>query len=391
MQHDGRILITNGRLVIGDTVRSGEILIDEGKIEYIGSKASRRADATFSRLDAGGLYVGPGFIDLQVNGGDGYHFLNANTEEIRAICSFHAAHGTTGLLATLVTAPIQVLRDAMGRLTGPDRPLNLLGLHLEGPFIAETRKGAHNEAYILPPRESNLLGLVRGFERDLRMVTLAPEIDGAHAVERRILEMDAVLSLGHSDATYDEAMKAYRRGVRSVTHIFNGMREFHHRAPGAVGAAIASDVVVGVIADGIHVHPSVVRCLWRAKGPDELYLISDSIAAAGLGDGCYTLSGLDVMVSEGCATLTDGTLAGSTLTMEIAVRNLIEYAGITLCQAIRAATANPARLIGLDRTKGVLKLGMDADLVVFDDSLRVRFTLNGGQRIYDATATNYRG
>ncbi len=330
-----------------------------------------------------------------MNGGAGYNFGDASAhgiktegtipraepEEIRKIVDFYLASGTTGLLATTVTAPIEAIRGAISRVQEIDHPA-ILGMHIEGPFISPKRKGAQNPEFILKPSAERFNELVRGHENLIKIVTLAPELSGAERLIARIREMGAIPSLGHSDAIYEEAMEALNQGVALFTHLFDAMRGLHHREPGAVGAALDSDAYVELICDGIHVHPAVVRLIAKAKGFERICLVTDAMSAAGLPDGEYSLGGLPVFVHDGAARLADGTLAGSTLTMDRAVRNFMEFTGCSLPQAVRTASLTPARLLGIADRKGSLEVGKDADLVIFDEELKIHYTIVGGEIVY---------
>jgi N-acetylglucosamine-6-phosphate deacetylase len=371
-----RLIVLGGTLVHPDsgTLTRGDLAVEGGKIAHF----SGNADVA---IDAQGLYVAPGFIDLQVNGGVGHNFEDASPAEVRGIADFYVSHGATGLLATTVTAPIPAIRDTIGRVKRAAHPA-ILGVHIEGPFISPKRKGAHNPEYILPPSRERFDGLVAGYTGFIKVVTLAPELPGAEELIERVLEIGAIPSLGHSDATYEQALAALKKGVRLFTHTFNAMREFHHRAPGAVGAALTSEAMVELIADGIHVHPGAMKLLYLAKGVDRICLVTDAISAAGLADGEYRLGGLQVFVEGGIARLADGTLAGSTLTMDRAVKNFMEFTGCSLPEAVRCATLNPARLLGIDDRKGSLEVGKDADIVIFDEDLTVHYTIISGEVVY---------
>ncbi len=329
-------------------------------------------------LSAEGLYVAPGFLDLQVNGGGGQAFAEADAPSLQAIADSHVAGGTTGFLATAITSPLSAMRRALETVRRADHPA-VLGMHLEGPFISPKRAGAHNPRHILTPSREELVRLLEGCEELVRLVTLAPELEGAGDLIENLLAAGAVPALGHSDATYEQAMESVRRGVRSFTHLFNAMRGFHHREPGAVGAALDADAFVELICDGVHVHPAAVRLVARARGFDSICLVTDAMAAAGLSDGEYSLGGLPVTVRDGVARLADGTLAGSTLTMNQAVKNFMDYTGCSLPEAVRCASLNPARLLGLEQRKGSLEGGKDADLVIFNDELTVHYTIVGGE------------
>ncbi len=371
-----QILIRGGTIVHPDRneLKSSDIWIADGRIIPTAGEDAEQIDAT-------GLYVAPGFIDLQVNGGVGHNFEDASPEEIRTIVDFYVSHGATGLLPTTVTAPIAGIRSTIERVKQTNHPA-ILGMHIEGPFLSPAQKGAHNPDYILDPSVETFDALAAGNACFIKIVTLAPERPGADQLISRIREIGAVPSLGHSDATYDQTIAAIEHGIGLFTHMFNAMRGFHHRAPGAVGAGITSDVPVELIADGIHVHPGAMKLLYNAKGPDRICLITDAISAAGLEDGEYHLGGLQVFVRDATARLADGTLAGSTLTMDKAVKNFIAATGCSLPEAVRAASLNPARVLGIADHKGSIEPGKDADLVIFDDEFTVHYTIIGGEVVY---------
>ena len=382
------LLIENGILVRNDRVEQGNLSIRNGLIEHVRTTPGDKLPIDYTIIDAQGLYVAPGFIDLQVNGGGGYNFGDASSAQIRKIIAFHARHGTIGLLPTTVTAPIKAIRNAAQRIRLLNHPM-VFGMHIEGPFISAKQKGAQNPQYILKPSIEEFEKLVKGYEDFIKIVTLAPELPGADGLIALSKKIGAIPSLGHSDATYAEAIKALDHGVALFTHLFNAMREFHHREPGAVGAALGSNEMVELIADGVHVHPAVIKLLAKIKGIDKICLITDSISASGLVDGDYLLGGLEVLVKDREARLRDGTLAGSTLTMDKAVKNFIEFTGVSLPEAVRTATLNPAELLAITDKKGSLEVGMDADIVIFDKDVTIHYTIIGGEAVYSRNETNH--
>ncbi len=327
------------------------------------------------------LFIAPGFIDLQVNGALGHDFLSAQPKEIYSILDFFVQHGTTGLLATLTSASFTELSSALSRL-GEVRHPALLGAHLEGPFLAEVRRGAHPKEFLSLPSPDFVRTLLFGLEKVVKIWTLAPELPGAWEVMEELKKKGVIVAAGHSDASFEEALRAFSLGVSLVTHLFNGMRPLHHREPGLCGAALVSEVFVSLICDGVHVHPAVVTLVAKLKGFERIVLISDAVAPTGLPDGEYPLFGQMVYVEHGVPRLPDGTLAGTTLTMERAVKNFLEYTGCSLPQAVRCATLNPARLLGIDAQKGSLAVGKDADLVVFDRDFHVHYTILAGKVVY---------
>lgn len=382
MQKTSRILIKNANVVKTDKVKSNDILIESGTIKQIDEHLQGSYSLNIETINADGLYVAPGFIDLQVNGGAGHNFGEASVEGIKEIISFHISHGTTGLLPTTVTAPPATIRSTIEEIKNTNHPA-ILGMHIEGPFISRKKKGAQNPEYILEPSTAALNEIIGDHQNFVKIVTLAPELDGAERVLERIKEF-GVPSLGHSDASYEETIDALNKGVSLFTHMFNAMSGFHHREPGAVCAAFESDAMTELIADGIHVHPAAIRLLFREKGSDKVCLITDAMSAAGLSDGSYTLGGLDITVEKGIARLEDGTLAGSTLTMDHAVKNFKNFTDLSLPEIMKTASLNPAKVLGIDEFKGSIEEGKDADLVILDENFDVRFTVIGGEIVYDA-------
>ncbi|MBW5447974.1 N-acetylglucosamine-6-phosphate deacetylase [Cohnella sp. CFH 77786] len=339
------------------------------------------------RVAGSGGWVLPGFIDMHVHGGAGHDFMDAEDEELRAITRFHGRHGTTGMLATSMTAPRENLSrvlERVSRFIGAGMPYaRLLGVHIEGPFVSLKWKGAQNPAYILPPRLDWLEDWIRDYPGLIRMQTLAPETEGAPAYIERLAAAGAVPACGHTDATYDELVKAADRGLRHAVHTFNAMRPYHHREPGTVGAVLTDDrIMAEVIADGHHVHPAGIKLLVAAKGVDRVILVTDAMAAAGMPDGDYEIGGLPVVMAMGVARLKDGdSLAGSTLTMVDAFRFMVREVGVSVPDASKMASANPARQLGLAREVGTLEAGKRADVLLLDGSLTLRGVWVGGSEL----------
>jgi len=379
MSRTNDLLIRGGGLVLPDVgeVRLGDLFVREARITQV-SKGLRRERAEVISVE--GLYVAPGFIDLHVHGGGGADFMDASPEALETIFATHTRHGTAGLLATLLPAPLEAMQRAL-HVAAECRALWLLGVYLEGPFVSRTKKGAFDPRWILSPNPSALRALLE--RQVIRIVTFAPEVSGALEVLRRTLALAAIPAIGHTNATYEQAMAAIDSGARHFTHLGNAMRGLHHREPGVVGAALDSDAYVELICDGVHLHPAFVRLVAKVKGYSRICLVTDAISATGLSDGDYTLGGLPVSVRDGVARLPDGTLAGSTLTMDRAVKNFMEFTGCSLPEAVRCASLNPARLLGIDDRKGSLEVGKDADLVIFDEDLTVHYTILGGEVVYE--------
>jgi N-acetylglucosamine-6-phosphate deacetylase len=366
----GRVLGTDGAL------RDGVVEVAGGRIADV--RAEPLAD------DARGALVVPGFVDLHVHGGAGAEFPTAGEDGLHDLLAVHARHGTTGLLATTVSAPPGPLRDAvasLARAASVAGGAELLGIHLEGPFLSDARRGAQDPRALRPPDPREIDALLAAGGGAVRLVTLAPELPGGLAAIEQLVAAGVVAALGHSDATYEQGRAAITAGARHATHLFNGMRPLHHREPGLAGAALeAPDVVCELIADGHHVHPAALRLAHAAKGTAGVALVTDAMQAAGLGDGRYRLGRLAVRVRDGRAELADtGTLAGSTLTMDAAVRHAVEAMGVPLADAVAMASVVPVRVLGLDDRKGAIAVGFDADLVVLDDRLEVRRVMVGGR------------
>jgi N-acetylglucosamine-6-phosphate deacetylase len=361
---------------------AGEVWIDEGRIAAIGA-ASEGEEA----IELGRRWLVPGYIDLHVHGGGGAQCNTSDPDEIAAVARFHAAHGTTALLATTVSAAphaLGVALDAIARETKRRHGAAVLGAHLEGPFLSRRQPGAMDPSTFLEPDERVVEGLLAAGHGRVRMMTLAPELPRAIDLVRLLVEAGVVASIGHSDASYDQARAAVLAGVRSATHAFNAMRPLHHRDPGVLGAVLdLPEVSCELICDGIHVDPAALRLAYRAKGPAGIRLITDAMPAAGMPDGDYRLGAAQVSVRDGRATLTDGgAIAASTLTMEEAVRNAVSFLGLAVEDAVVLASANPARLLGLEARKGALSAGLDADITVLDAELRVCATMVEGTWVY---------
>jgi N-acetylglucosamine-6-phosphate deacetylase len=342
----------------------GDVDVVEGRIAAVG----------LGSPNGRGIAV-PGFVDLQVNGFGGVDFLTADTEGYRQAGEALLETGVTAYLPTFITSPEAELLAALREVpAGTDGP-RILGAHLEGPFLAALRLGIHPAAARRNPDPELLERLLDA--GPVRLVTLAPELPGAEALVEKLLRREIAVSCGHSDATAEEANAAFDLGVRSVTHLFNAMRPFHHRDPGIVGAALARpDVIVQLILDWVHVAPVTAAMVWQAA-QGRLALVTDAVSGAGLDEGTYRLGDLDVEIRDGVARGTSGALAGSTLTMIEAVRNLRSL-GVPFEDAVGAATEVPARVLRLPAA-GRLGVGLAADVVVLSDELEVERVLVEGR------------
>jgi N-acetylglucosamine-6-phosphate deacetylase len=367
-----------GGTVVGDGGRRrADVAIRAGRIEAVGERVV--LDGADAVLDADGLLVAPGFIDLQCNGAVGID-LGREPHRLWDVAEALPRWGVTAWLPTIVTAPPSTRRRALTALReGPSpgaRPHAApLGLHLEGPFLAPSRAGAHQRALLVAPDDTEAGEWSR--ETGVALVTLAPELPGATAVIAGLVGRGVVVSAGHSDATAEKATTAVDAGVRMVTHLFNAMAPMHHRAPGLAGVALADErLFAGVIADGLHLHPTAVAAAAAALG-DRLVLVTDAVGALGAPPGPLAVGPVDAVAGPDGVRLADGTLAGSDLSMDRAVRNLRAFTGWSIDDAIGAATAVPARVLGL-ADRGRVAPGAVADVVLLTADLEVVATVCGG-------------
>lgn len=323
--------------------------------------------------------VVPGFVDAHVHGGGGASFDTGDPEQAASVARAHLVHGTTTITASLVTDRPESLVRSVRELAELARDGLLAGIHLEGPWLSPQHAGAHDPGLLSEPTPRQVDELVAAAGGYLRMVTLAPELPGGLETVRRLTAAGVVAAIGHTDATYDVARAALDAGATVGTHLFNAMRGLHHREPGPVAALLEHpDAYIELIADGVHVHPAVLK-LAATRKPHLTVLVTDAMAAAAAGDGDYTLGQMAVQVRDGVARLADtGAIAGSTLTMAAAVNFAVEVAGLPLEDVVRAATAGPAAMLRLDRV-GSLRPGFRADLVVLDPDLDVLRVLHGGR------------
>lgn len=356
---------------------------EEGWLELAGGRIAAAGAGQPPRApdhDLAGRWVVPGFIDVHVHGGGGASFGSEDVEDARRAIAFHRLHGTTTTLASLMTAPPDELERSLAGLADLVEAGELAGVHLEGPFLSAARCGAHDPRLLRAPAPEELSQLLAAGRGSVRMVTLAPELDGGLDAVRRVVGHGAIAAIGHTDASYELTRAAADAGATVATHLFNAMRPLHHRDPGPVPALLEDDrVTVELICDGVHLHPGLVHSVFALAGADRVALVTDAIAAAGAGDGEYELGGRGVRVENGVARLAGtGTLAGSTLTMDAALRVAVG-AGVPVADAARALSETPARLLGLGERVGALEPGMDADLVVLDDDLHVEAVMARGE------------
>ena len=362
------------------------ILIEGGAIRDVSRDASLAAEADEVVEYPDSMLV-PGFVDLQVNGGFGID-VATGPDLVPELSRSLLSTGTTSYLPTVISSPESLYRETLPELaaaTGapPSTGAEVLGIHLEGPFISMKRRGAHAAAHLLPP-DTALLGRLMDLG-PVRMITLAPELEGAGELMALARNRGVAVSAGHSDAPFELAYQAFDREVAGTTHLFNAMSRMHHREPGIPGAAFAHPrVVCGLISDGLHVHPEVVGLAFRMLGPDRICLVTDATAATGVGAGRYALATRTIHVEAGVTRLDSGAIAGSVLTMEEAFQNILAFTGCTLPEAVRMASTAPARLVGEGRRKGRLAPGYDADVAVLAPDLSVEAVWRGGEQFIPA-------
>ncbi|HTV11956.1 MAG TPA: N-acetylglucosamine-6-phosphate deacetylase [Acidimicrobiales bacterium] len=334
-------------------------------------------------VDLPGGWLLPGFVDLHCHGGGGGSFSGEDTAGMLAAASFHRRHGTTTLWASLVSAPPAMMERSARVLAELVEQGELAGIHLEGPFLASSRRGAQNPRALLAPDRGVMARLLDAGRGHVRMVTLAPELPGALELVRQLSDAGALAAIGHTDASYEQVMAAIDAGARVATHLFNGMRPVHHREPGPVIAALQRpEVSCEVIGDPRHLHPAAIRLALNAAGTSRVALVTDAIAAAGMADGRYELGGLRVEVRAGAARLAGAgtpSLAGSTITMDAAVRWVVNELHLELADAVRVTSGTAAELAGVPSRCGRLAAGRDADLVLCDASFNVVAVMARGQ------------
>jgi N-acetylglucosamine-6-phosphate deacetylase len=378
------------------------VLVDGQKIVAIGRQGEISIPASANRLHKRGLTIVPGFIDVHIHGAAGHDVMEGSDEAFAAITASVVRRGTTALVATTVSASEEATCTAVEAVAGwmeqrqhqstaGPASAEILGIHLEGPFINAARRGAHSAEWIAPPSLAIFQRYLAAAKGCVRILTLAPELPGAANLIAAARKAGVVVSLGHTDASYAEAMAAIAGGARHATHVFNAMRPFAHRDTGVVGAVLTSpSVTAELIADGVHVDDAAIRVLLATKGARELILVSDGIVATGMPDGKYKLGTSEVLVTEGIARTSEGKLAGSTLTLDRALHHLLGL-GVSLHDVLPMLTSNPARLLGLERRKGSLQAGADADLLLLDDHFELAGVMARGAWLNQARTKDSAG
>ncbi|MGL5716849.1 MAG: N-acetylglucosamine-6-phosphate deacetylase [Paraclostridium sp.] len=372
--------IINGKIVLKNEVLENKVIIFDEKIVDISNEAPKGCEI----IDAKGNYISPGLVDIHIHGNMGKDTMEGTDEAIDTIAKSIMRHGVTSFLPTTMTMDeesinkaLESIRKGMNRDT---KGAKVIGAHLEGPFINKMYKGAQNGSYIVNPSYE----FINKYEDVIKIVTYAPEEDIDLKFTKDIKNnTDIVLSIGHSAATFTQAREAIAKGANNITHTFNGMTGLNHRDPGVVGAALTTDVYTEIISDTIHITKDLFQFILDSKGKERIVLITDSMEAGGLEDGVYSLGGQDVIVKDGAARLESGSLAGSVLSLNRMLKNFYENTNLSINEAIHLASLNPAMSISLDKNKGSLEIGKDADIAIFDNEFNCYMTIVNGEIVFN--------
>ena len=395
------LALTAGQLFTPlEAIPNGVVIVDDGVIRAAGPRESVKIPKSARTVQLGNKIIAPGFVDIHIHGGAGHDLMEGTCDAIEAVARSTVEHGTTSFVATTLSAPEEGLRRSRAGLSSVvaswneknrdacgdsgDLKAEPLGIHMEGPFISAARRGAHPLADLSTPSNVMFQELFAAAGDSLRILTLAPELEGALELQEFAAGKGVRVAIGHSNATYEQAMRAIDAGAVHAVHVFNAMRPFSHRDPGILGAVLTDDrVSTEVIADGVHVDAAALRLLVRAKGArpkgagggdGRIVLVTDAVSATGMSPGQYSLGEMEIILGDDphtglpCCRNREGALAGSVLTQDQAVRNMVSLAGVTLQEAVSMASYNPARLVGIEGRKGWLQEGADADLVILESN-----------------------
>lgn len=376
------MIIKNCRIIYQDRIENGCLKIEDGKIKEINPDIY---DDNII-LDAKGLYLSPGFIDVHIHGAGGYDTMDGTEHAINVISKVIAEHGTTSFLPTTMTVSIDEINKSLKTIKKlkdeGTEGANVLGAHLEGPFVSPYAIGAQNPKYLLKPSIEDYEKMVKGCEDAVISITLAPEIEGAEEFIKYASSKGIVCSVGHTKACYDVVKNSIKWGITHSTHLYNTMTPFTHREPGAVGAILDSDITTETICDGIHISYPALKIAYKQKSTEKVMLISDSMMACCMKDGNYSLGGQEVIVRDGTARLKSGALAGSVLTIDKAVRNVYKNCEIPLHEVIKMASYNGAKHCNVHDRKGLIERGYDADILLFDEDINIKKVFINGKEIY---------
>jgi N-acetylglucosamine-6-phosphate deacetylase len=377
------LILAGGQVVTSDGVLDrGWVRVSGGKITAVGTGPAPHGPV----VDLAGRWLVPGFVDIHCHGGGGGSFTGIELDQAHAAINTHRAHGTTTMLASLVSAPLPDLAKQISSLSELVTDGALAGIHLEGPFLSAARCGAHDPAILRAPETSAVQQLLDAGQGAVRMVTLAPELPNSLNAIRQLVDHRVIAAVGHTDAVLDQVVPAVEAGATVATHLFNAMRPLHHREPGPIGVLLEDErVTVELICDLVHLHPAVVTLAASHAGTGRTVLVTDAISATEAGDGTYELGKLPVTVTDGEPRLADGSLAGSTLTMDVAFRNIVNVCGLTVPAAVAASATKPARLLGLGDRLGEIRQGLAADLVVLNPQLELDAVMKNGAWVAEPT------
>lgn len=372
--------IINARVLTPDGFEKKSVYINNGKFTF-------GADENCEIIDAKGNMLLPGFTDIHIHGVCGHDFNDGNAYGIDVMSKFLASHGTTSVLATTSTADKHMLKKAVDvvaqKIKDGTEGTKILGLHMEGPFFSTFALGAQNPAYTQRATFENLNYILGDNADILKLIAVSPELEDAESFISELNSRGVVTAIGHTGADYDCAVAAIENGCRMITHFYNAMTPLKHRDPGVVGAVLEGrNADIQLICDFVHVHPAAINIAIKCVGKDHVAMISDAISGTGLGDGAYMLGGLDIFVKNGVARIKDGALAGSTLTLDVAMKNMTSI-GYSIEDVSRFLSYNPLKMIGLADRKGLIKEGYDADAIIMDDDFNVKTTFVDGKIVYD--------
>ena len=377
------MLLKNCKIIFLDKIEKGSLLIENGIIKEINPSETNDSNS----IDCNGLYVSPGFVDVHIHGAGGYDTMDGTFEAINEISKTICKYGTTSFTPTTMTMSANDILKSMtsikkAKLEGTDGAI-VLGAHLEGPFISPSAIGAQNPNFLIAPSFENFKSMTGDAIDSVVSITMAPEVSGAKELASQLTDMGIRCSIGHTKATYEEAIEGIKCGFCHSTHLFNAMTGFTHREPGVVGATFESDITTETISDGIHISYPSLRIAYKQKGIDKTLLVTDAMCACGMPDGTYALGGQPVTVKNGAARLENGALAGSVLTLNKAVKNILDNSEYQLYEIIKMASYNGAKFCKVDDKKGQIKENFDADLVIFDENIDVKMTIVGGKIVYN--------
>ncbi|GKX31887.1 N-acetylglucosamine-6-phosphate deacetylase [Vallitalea longa] len=378
------MIIKNGKVLVDSEFSLRDVVIKDSKI--CGYNLDGLMDNQV--IDAEGMYVLPGFIDVHTHGGNGIDTNLADKEELNKLSEFFATKGVTGYLPTILTdtheRTCEIVEMVGNTIKEQKEGSKILGIHMEGPFLSHEFKGAMPDDLIVDCSLEKLMEYEVRSNNNIKTITVAAENTGVQELIRYAVAKGIIVSLGHSGATYEDCMMCIEEGANRITHTFNGMRQLHQHQPSILGAALESDVYCEAICDGLHLHPGIVRLMIKTKGIDRVIGITDSVMAAGLPDGKYKLGVNDIVVINGDARLVHGdSRAGSTLTMDKALKNIMEFTRLPLEESIKMLTINPAKMLKIDRNKGSLDIDKDADIVIMDKDMNVIYTIVEGKIVYN--------